>query len=102
MKTVSKKKESAPVIITELGRIELVKQIAQIRNVQLTALAPLIAAADQAIVAQRRMTFAQPKAVHTWQPLQTFLNFVAHSRNSSERKKAHIKEERLIQLEMSS
>ena len=47
MKTVSKKKESAPVIITELGRTELLKQVEQIRNVQLTALAPLIAAADR-------------------------------------------------------
>ena len=32
MKTVSKKKESAPVIITELGRTELLKQVEQIRN----------------------------------------------------------------------
>jgi hypothetical protein len=47
MKTVSKKKESAPVIITELGRTELLKQVEQIRSVQLTALAPLIAAADR-------------------------------------------------------
>jgi len=47
MKTVSKKKESAPVIITELGRTELLKQVEQIRNVQLTSLAPLIAAADR-------------------------------------------------------
>ena len=47
MKTASKKKESAPVIITELGRIELLKQIDLIRNERLTALAPLIAAADR-------------------------------------------------------
>jgi len=47
MKTVSKKKESAPVIITELGRIELNKQIENIRNVQLPALAPFISATDR-------------------------------------------------------
>ena len=39
MKTVSKKKESAPVIITELVRTELLKQVEQIRNVQTIRLA---------------------------------------------------------------
>lgn len=47
MKTTSKKKVIAPIIITELGRVELLKQIDQIRNEHLTTLAPLIAAADR-------------------------------------------------------
>jgi hypothetical protein len=47
VKTASKKKESAPVIITELGRIELLKQVDEIRNVQLPLLAPLISATDR-------------------------------------------------------
>ncbi|MFM1987009.1 MAG: hypothetical protein RIS18_1226 [Actinomycetota bacterium] len=47
MKTVSKKKVTAPIIITDLGRIELLKQVDQIRNEKLPALAPLIAASDR-------------------------------------------------------
>jgi hypothetical protein len=47
VKTASKKKESAPVIITELGRIELLKQVDEIRNVQLPQLASLISATDR-------------------------------------------------------
>ena len=47
MKTASKKKESVPVIITELGRIELLKQVDEIRNVQLPILAPFISATDR-------------------------------------------------------
>ena len=47
MKTFSKKKVTAPIIITDLGRIELLKQVDQIRNEKLPALAPLIAASDR-------------------------------------------------------
>lgn len=47
MKTVSKKKVTAPVVITELGRIELLKQVDEIRSIKLPALAPLISASDR-------------------------------------------------------
>ena len=47
MKSISKKKETAPIVITELGRIELLKQVDEIRNVTLPALAPLIASPDR-------------------------------------------------------
>lgn len=47
MKIASGKKQSAPVVITELGRIELLKQVDEIRNTKLPALTPLMAAADR-------------------------------------------------------
>lgn len=47
MKIASGKKQSDPVVITELGRIELLKQVDEIRNTKLPALTPLMAAADR-------------------------------------------------------
>ena len=47
MPVISKKKNGIPVVLTEMGRIELLKQVDHIRKVQLPALAPLITAIDR-------------------------------------------------------
>ncbi len=47
MPVVSKKKNGIPVVLTEIGRVELLKQVDHIRKVQLPALAPLITAVDR-------------------------------------------------------